>query len=119
MLKSITKTIRVPQDFMVEEFLAKQKNFSAAVRYLIFCYCRDHQEGIEDLSEKYDRELQQTIYQMHGQGPVIPTPAPEPPPVTESIPTTLKTSRTPIGFTSMCATDIAVADTSRVPNCYR
>ena len=116
MLKSITKTIRVPQDDMMKQFVSKQKNFSAAVRYLIFRYCRTHQEEIEDLSEHYDRELQQTIYQMHGSGAVTPPP---PEQVAESIPRASMTIRQPIDFTKMCTTDAAIADTPKIPACYQ
>lgn len=115
MLKSITKTIRVPQDYMMEQFVAKQKNFSAAIRYLIFYYCRTHQEGIEDLSEKYDRELQQTIYQMHGSGGISPQ---QPAQIRESIPTSPKGIRPPIRFAKIPATEPVITDTNSVPSCY-
>lgn len=119
MLKSITKTIRVPQDFMVEEFLAKQKNFSAAVRYLIFCYCRDHQDGIEDLSDKYDQELQQSFYQVHGPAPAkAPSPAQ---PVIEKpmVLPTPKVSAPSIGFNRMRASDTGMTNAHQIPACYR
>lgn len=36
----------------MKEFVAKQSNFSKAMKYLVFDYCSKHPE-IEDLAEKY------------------------------------------------------------------
>ena len=49
----ITKSFRFDDSHpLMKEFVAKQSNFSKAMKYLVFDYCSKHPE-IEDLAEKY------------------------------------------------------------------
>ncbi len=54
----ILKTVRFPNNKMMENFISKQSNFSKAMRYLVIKYCQETgYDNIEDLSVAYNNLL--------------------------------------------------------------
>lgn len=64
-MSSIVKSVRLPDDRMMREFVAKQTNFANAIRYLVMRYCRETGfEHIEDLNQVYKNFVQNNLYDM-------------------------------------------------------
>ena len=62
-MPSIIKSIRLPQDRMMERFVEKQSNFSTAIRYLVTKYCREvGYDGIQDLTALYKEFTELKMY---------------------------------------------------------
>ena len=62
-MPSIVKSVRLPNDSMMQKFVEKQSNFSNAVRYLVIKYCQEHgYDGIEDLSVLYQKLTEVNMY---------------------------------------------------------
>lgn len=124
-MPSIIKSIRLPQDRMMERFVEKQSNFSTAIRYLVTKYCREvGYDGIQDLTALY-KEF--TELKMYGDtyGDKLDAPICKEPPVAvhntveAAIPRTSDKEKNLTENKSVNKSSAALLAEDDVPSCYQ
>ncbi len=117
-MPSIVKSVRLPNDSMMQKFVEKQSNFSNAIRYLVIKYCQvNGYDGIQDLSVLYKKLTEMNLY---GSSDVANRVHEEPEkkirPAVSSVP--VKQAATSYETTGERLSTVA-APASDIPSCYQ
>lgn len=116
MADASVKTVRLPNDKMIEKFLSKQSNFSKAIRYLVIKYCQEvGYDNIEDLSVEYNNLL----YKLPFKAEVTSKSTSSQKEVTEEKSTTANQPHNPASSFNTVIHPKVTAPVSEIPSCYQ